>query len=285
MSATNGRRPDDAEADPEEPLDGEPDAELLQARIDALEAENDRLREQYATAQRSRYRKSALGLFVVGGVAALAAFIFPAAADVLFALAAVGAFGGVLTLYLTPERFVPASAAERVYAAYATSESELSAALGLSTTRTYVPTDGEQPARLFIPQHADAPVPAADAITDPLVATAETRGRTLVPTGATLFDAVESTFTGGIADEPRTIADQLADALTEGFELADRVETDLAAGRATFAVSGSAFDEGFDTPPASLIGVGFAVGLDEPVEVELSEAEDAEFAVTVRFDT
>lgn len=280
MSATNGAGPEETS----QPIDEAPDRELLEARIEALEAENDRLRKQYATAQRSRYRKSALGLFVVGGVAALAAFGFPSAADVLFALAAVGAFGGVLTLYLTPERFVPAAAAERVYAAYATSESELAAALGLSTRRTYVPTEGEHPARLFVPQHADAPVPAADAITDPLVATAETRGRTLVPTGATLFDAVESTFTGGIADEPRAIADQLADALTEGFELADAVETDLDAGRATFAVSGSAFEEGFDTPPASLIGVGFAVGLDTPVDVELSEAAEADFAVTVRFD-
>jgi len=252
----------------------------LAARIELLEAENRRLRSEYARARRSTYRKTAIGLAAIGAVAALGGIAFPGSAAVLFSLAAVGFFGALLTYYLTPERFVSATVGEGVYAAVADNGAAIVAELGLSDRRLYVPVDdATRAATLYIPQDEDDPVPAGEALDSVFVAGEDgARGIALRPVGGALFSEFERALAGPLADDPGPLADQLADGLVAEFELADTVDPEASADgtRCTFGVDGSAVDAGdrFDHPVASFLAVGLAAGLDRPVDVEVTPGDD-----------
>ncbi len=247
---------------------------------DELVAENERLRAQYARAKQAEYRRSALGLAGVGGLAALAAVLFPSVRDVLFALAATGGFAAVLTYYLTPERVVPASVGERVYAAWAENAATIAAELGLEGTERYVP--GDAGVRLFVAQ-GEGPVPEE---LDGVFQAEEdgTRGIALRPAGDALFEEFEATLTGGLAERAGPLADQLAEGVAESFELVERADADADAGGATLAVEGSAYGDvtRFDHPVASLFAVGLARGLDKEIEVETVATPDGPAEYVVR---
>lgn len=274
--ATNGATRD---------ADTEPESEVedLRVEVDLLEEENERLRDLYAATNRASYHRSALALAGLGVFAVAGAAVFPAVRTVLLALGAIGLFGGVLTYYLTPEQFVVADVSERIFDAVSTNEAALVADLGLSDDRVVLPAD---PVTLFIPQQSAAPLPKSNAIDGPMVATDDSRGLALTPTGDRLLSEFERTLTGGLAATPAALTTQLTDALTEGFELVDRTAADLDGddGRLTVELYGSVYDDSFDTPPASLLAVGLAVGLETPVWVEQSPANDADFTVTCRWD-
>lgn len=277
---TNGptRRPDGDGADR--------DPSALAAQVDLLAEENRRLRAEYARARRVRYRKTAAGLALVGAVAVLAGLAVPAGREVLFVLGATGLFGGLLTYYLTPERFVAATVGERVVAAHASNHAALIDELGLRRERRYLPgADGVGP-RVYVPQHADATVPADE--TGPIVTEASSRGLLLEPTGAGLYDAFAASAADIDASTPAALAPQLADAVVEQFELARSVEPDVDADRVTFAVADAAFGplDRFDHPVPSLLSVGLAAGLDRPVELSVDAGDDrADWLVTCRWAT
>jgi hypothetical protein len=240
--------------------------------LEALAAENERLRAEYARAKRNEYRRSAVGLAAVGGVAALAALAFPSVRDVLFALAATGGFAAVLTYYLTPERVVAASVGERVYAAWASNATEIAAELGLSDERRYVPvSDGG--VRLFVPQSAGAPTPEPDGV---FQSEEGSRGVALRPAGESLFGEFEATLTGGLAERPGPLVDQLAEGVAEAFELVEGAEGETENGAATLAIEGSAYGDAtrFDHPVGSVFAVGLARGLDETVALEAVETPE-----------
>lgn len=252
------------------------DTEELRAQLALLREENRRLREAHRRTLQTHYRRTALGLAALGGVALAGAALFPDAREVLLALAGVGLFSGLLVYYLTPERFVAASVGDRVYEAYARTGSDLVADLGLTADRVYVPTGDET--RLFVPQHAAYDVPSADDLEGVVVVTddAQRRGVALHPTGGGLYREFERTVTGEPADEPALLAEQLADAVVEGFELADSASAETDAGRVTVGVSGPVYGDvgSFDHPVASFVAVGVASALDVPVELDVSSSDD-----------
>jgi hypothetical protein len=264
--------------------------EELRAQLELVQSENERLRTEYRRAKQVGYRRTALGLGIVGIVAVLGGVLFPAAREVLFVLGAIGVFGGVLTRYLTPGRFVAAETGERVYAAQAETLGALSGQLGLEETAVYVPIDGEPPARLFIPQHAEYSIPDQSTLQQPLVLGKQTdeRGASLVPTGGTLFREFEQSLTGSLGDDPSTVAEQVADSLVEGFELAETTDLsiDAAAGRVTVAVEGAVYSDSaaLDNPLGSLLAVGLAEALSHPVELETTTSGD-ELVLTCRWET
>lgn len=279
----SGERTDAAAADDATPEDDdtpgstEPDRDELAARVTVLAEENRRLREEYVRARRSRYRRTALGLGAVGAVAALGGVAFPDARGVLFALAGTAAFVGVLVAYLTPERFVAATVVDGVYGALAENEAALVDALDLAGEVHYVPGRGPDDVRLFVPVHADGTPPDADELEGPFVladAPGE-RGVAMAPSAARLVSEVRSALGGDLAEEPVRLADQLADAVVEQFELADDATPDVdpAGGRASLSVSGSVLGSvaRFDHPVASLFAAGLAAGLDVPVRVDVEE--------------
>ena len=303
MAADPTDEPDRSADDPERGVERTPGEEReddagreaveeLRARLDLLEAENRALREDRARRFRTRHRRSAAGLAVVGLVATAAALLFPGARNVLFALGATGLFGAVLTYYLSPGRFVSADVGEAAYDAYAGSVEDVIDALGLADARVYVPRGAEtDPVRLFVPQHAAYAVPDRAALDSPFVVTddPDERGVSLRPTGVPLLRELRGALSGSLASEPGTLADQLADGVVEAFELARWARADVEAGRVTLAVGGSAYGgvERVDHPIASLLAVGLAAGLDRPIVVETVAAEDdrADYLLTCRWSS
>lgn len=270
---------------------GEDSVADLTARIDVLREENQRLREEYARARRTRYRRTAIALAVVGAVATLGGVAFPDARTVLLALGGTGVFAAVLTYYLTPEQFISASVGEGVYGALAATEAALVTELGLHDERLYLPgpdAPGETSVRLFVPQRADYELPAPSALGSVFVVTdSETeRGLALHPSGGPLFAEFRRTLSGELSDEPGALAAQLADALVEQFELVRSAtpESDDEGGRVTVAVDGSAYGalDRIDHPVASFLGVGLAAGLDRSVSVETRaiDGDRADYLVT-----
>lgn len=278
--------------------DDQPSVADLRSRVDVLAAENRQLREKFERARRSSDRRTAAALAAVGLVAAAAGVAFPDSRTVLFALAGTGVFAAVLVAGLAPGRSVAADAASAVYDARARHGENLVGDLGLSGEWVYVPTGspgGDDPVRLFVPQHRQYAVPDLEPGHPLVVAPEDDRGAgiAVAPTGVGLYRELRSWSRGEPRSDPRTVADAVADALGDGFGLVESVRADAAAaddgptGRATFGVAGSTFGpvDRFDHPVASLAGVALAADLSVPVAVSVRTAGDdrADFLVTCRW--
>jgi hypothetical protein len=271
---------DGPRADQAEPADRTPDQ--LEARLAMLREEHDRLRREYVRARQSRYRRTALWLGVLGAVAVVAGTFFPDQSTILLALGGTGLFSAVLTYYLTPEQFVPATVGQRIHQATTANQADLIDDLGLQDDRVYVPTpDALTPARLFVPQRSEYEIPALEDLEQLLVVTDEpaTRGVAFRPAGGPLYEEFEATVTGRPATEPDRLATQLADAVVEAFELADSatVDTDregaVVAIRVTEPVYGALDDP--DHPIVSVLATGLAAGLEQPVSVRVRDVDEA----------
>lgn len=251
-----------AEADAADPPEVSA-ADALAVELERLAEENRRLRRAYARSRRARYRRTAAGLVALGGVGLVGGSVFVDTRAVLWALGATGLFGGLLTAYLTPERFIAASVGESVYASLAANGRAIVDELGLTGTRLYLPVEATPPsARLFVPQHAAFDLPGPDRLDERFVTEPEAaRGLVLEPTGAALVE------------------DFVAD-----LELVDEARPEVVEpGRLTLGVSGSAFGDldRFDHPVESFLGVGLAVGLGGPVEVDLVDVESNRYDAVV----
>ncbi|MDG5776175.1 hypothetical protein VB773_02260 [Haloarculaceae archaeon H-GB2-1] len=251
----------------------------LRTRIELLEEENERLREEYARTKQAQYRRTAIALAGLGVLAAVAALLFPASRTVLFALGGTGTFLGVLTYYLSPEQFLPASLGQTVYGALARNESDIVGELGLRDDRLYVPTDSGE-VRLFVPQHADYELPDSATLQDVFLTTENDRARGLAlePTGNALVDEFERAVTGDLDGDAATLATQTSDALVEQFELVDHadVDADPAGGRVTVAVSESAYGplDRFDHPVVSFLASALARDIEHSVIAEVTSDPD-----------
>ena len=267
-----------------------PERAELRTQVELLAEENERLRDSYTRAKQTQYRRTALGLAAVGAVAAAGGVFVPTASTVLFALAGTGLFGGILTYYLTPERFIAADVGRDVYATLADNEAALVGELGLTSARVYVPVpEAEVPVRLFVPHEPDAGLPAPESLTEQsVVADPGTRGLALSPSATRLLDSLEAALRGSLAESPPELAAQLSDALVEQFELVDAADPELDpdGDSCRIAVSGSAYGplDRFDHPVVSLLAAGFARGLSVPVRTEVTTDADGASVVTLRWD-
>lgn len=279
------------EVDDRNDRDEHDDPDVLRAQVRRLDEENRRLRTEYVRARRSQHRRAALGLGLVGAVAIAAAALFPDERTVLLALGGTGTFAAVLTYFLAPGQFVPASVGDRIYGSLAANQSRIATALGLRDDRVYVPfdADGRATARLFVPQREAFEVPRGDDLRGPFVVSENdrTRGLSLSPTGDPLLDELRTTVAGDPATEPGRLGEQVADAVVETFELADSVSVDVEDGRLTAAVGGSAYGDldRFDHPIASLFATALAAQLSTPVELSTRRSDDdrSEFLLTCRW--
>lgn len=129
--------------------DNDLDQEALATQLEILRDENERLREEYARAKQTSYRRAAIALAAIGCFSVLFGIVLNGVRDVLFVLGAIGIFGGVLTWYLTPERVLTVSVNDSLYAAHAANGARLRDELGLQQTPVYTPSvDG---VRLVLP--------------------------------------------------------------------------------------------------------------------------------------
>lgn len=263
----------------------------LSAQLEVLTEENQRLREEYARARRTQYRRTAVALAIVGSLGLLGGALFPDARTVLLALGGAGVFAAVMTYFLTPEQFISAEVGEGVYRALAGTETALVDELGLQDDHIYIPThdaSGGPAARLFVPQHAEYDLPDRSSLDSLFVipTAEEKRGIAIHPTGEQLFDEFERTLSEPLGAEAEVLATQLTDGLIEQFELVRSVTAELDGDgtRVSVAIGGSAYGavNRFDHPVMSFLGVGFAVGLDRAVTVDSTstDGDRAEYLVT-----
>lgn len=274
----------DADTTESESALGGADSTDLRTRLAVLEAENRQLRDEYARARQATYRRTALGLFVVGAVGVLGGLIFADARTVLFALGGTGVFAGVLTYVLTPERFVSARIGARVVQALRADRDAIISELGLAGEPVYVPADD---VRLFVPRRASTPLPAVSALTDLFVIpeSPDRGGVAFHPTGEPLFEEFDASRPRSVDPTPHAVAQAVADALVELFELADGVacDVDTETNRITFEIDGADLGDptGIDHPIPSFLSVGLARMLDASVRVDVREDP---LTITCRYD-
>lgn len=267
-----------------------------------------------------RYRLTGLGLFGLGVLAGVAAYLAPTAGvrEILVAFTGVGLFGAVLTYWIRPGATADADPAARVYAAHAATGAALARDLELADRHVYVPTDaaddGFTPVHLVVPREGAPPEVAArrpvfgvagvetDGGEGNAVEQAPERdeigtvrrerrqwppdatGIALYPTGAALLDTYERRSVGELTDEPTALGEQLATGVVGGLELADAVDAVVEAdeGTATVTVRAPRFGPvtRFDHPVSSFLAVGFAHALDVPVTVGTTETDEGAYRVT-----
>ena len=279
--------PDAASAPGADDADEATETELL-ARIETLEGEVERLQTELSSARRTSYRRSAIGLAVLGGLALAGAGAFPGVRTVLLALGGTGLFGAVLTYYLTPERFVGASVAGGVYAALASNLETITTGLELSDDAVYVPVDGDPAVRLYVPEQPPGVVgvPDPEPLRNTFVVTPEHRGLSLRPTGGSLYAEFDEAA-AAVPRAPGELAAAAGEALVEQFELVDAADPDVdAAGRATLRVTDSAYGpvDRLDHPVASFVATTFAAVLEEPVALEVTDDDTTAYLVTCRWN-
>lgn len=268
----------------------------LANQVEELRAENRRIREAHARTRQRENRRTALGLLAIGLVGIAAGIAFPSARTILFALGATGVFGAVLSFYLSPDRFVPATVGLSAYDSVADIGSGIRKELGLTDVSVYVPVESQSsetraPVRLFVPQSTEYTSPSDEALQSTFVVSADERERgvAFTPTAGRLLMEFERAATDEVSSQPGPLAAQLCDALVEQFELvrSAEAEIDSEANRVTIRVSGGLYPDvaEFDSPVASFLGSGFARGLDESVTVETDRVEggEAEMLVTCRW--
>lgn len=275
---------DESASTAEESVSESDTPEALETRVAVLEAENRQLREEYARARQTTYRRTAVSLFVVGLLGIAGGLVFPEARTVLFALGGTGIFAGVLTYFITPERFISAQIGGRIFETVRADREATIDELGLLGEPVYVP--GET-VRLFVPREADAPLPEPIADLDLFVVPEDptTGGVAFHPTGVPLFEEFTDTLDQSLGTTPQSTAPVIADALVDVFELADSVESavDTDTQRITFEISGAGLGDptAIDHPIASFLAVSLVETLTEPVTVTVTE--DAPLTVTCRY--
>lgn len=251
------------------------------------------VRPRRPTRRRRRYRQVTMALVALGVVTMAAGFALADSSDVLFALAATGLFGAVVTYFLTPGRFVDAAVTEHVFTANATNVVSMLDRIGDRGEPQYVPLQSDEPSgrvELFVPYRSIAAHPLADG-SQSLVADGDTEGVILEPTGSGLLRDFERDMTGDLDSSPESLAVQLADGLTNGFEIARSIDVDVDtdARRGRVSITEPALDDltRFDHPIPSFLAVGFATALNRPITTEVERVDDGEHTfwdVTCRWD-
>jgi hypothetical protein len=268
------------------PETGSLDPEELRAQLDAIQSENQRLREQYAATRQQTYRRTALGLGGVGVLAALTGLLVTSAQQILFALAGIGLFAAVLTWFLTPEQFIPIDIGDAVYEPLAANLDAVAGELGLSKTRIYFETD--RGSRVYVPERASTRLPSKLDSTFVIGDSPMDSGLALQPTGARLVDEFEQSHTGPLPESPRELTTHLIEGLVDGIELATNVDPDVAVDqdRIVFEITEPKLGplSRFDHPVQSFLAVGLTRGLDTPVYIETIETGDEAARIVVRWD-
>lgn len=246
-----------------------------------LREENQRLRAAYRRTRHAQHRRTAYALGVVGIVALAGAIAFHSVRETLLVLAAIGVFGGILTLYLTPDHVLTASVTDAVYGAYAATGASVVSELGLQGDRLYVSADdGSDDVRIFSPKGRRTEVPEeADSVF--LVDDGDPQGIALDATGVRLYQELADQSRLDAAADPDAAIETVADAVVEVFELADAVDVERGSGRVTVTVTEPRPpDVGrFDHPIVSVFAVALVRATGDAVETTARGGGDDTFTL------
>lgn len=248
--------------------------EVLEERNRELRAENEQLRS--VTGPRVTYRQAVILLTLLSAVAAVGAFLYPDARDVLLGLAGTGAFGAILLGMLVQEWFLSASVGRALYDTLQENETRIASRLGIAEASRYVPTDHESlGVRLYLSRSLDDPIPRSESLASTVITVDDHYALLLKPTGSELVNILAQT-NGGLPENVQDAAVVLREAIVDLFELAigtEIVDLEISEGtenRMRARVAGSVLGDAarLDHPIRSFLGVALVRIVDEPVESE-----------------
>ena len=273
--------------DTEPTVEGAPGTPQTALKEDTQKSIDERSRIGTERSSRTTYRRLAVGLGVLGGIAAVGGVIFAGYREMLFAFAAVGLFGGVLAHAFTNDRFVSAKIPEHISSTASVNESVVADELGFRGDRVYVPNGKSPPVTLVIPEDQQHD-PSVDRTLGVRVE-GDARELVLEPLGSGLLRELTEFLVADLASKPDLLAVQLTEGLVEHFELVRDATTtiDPDGGHATIGITDSALGpvDQFDHPIPSFLAVGFATGLDRPVTLDITRGDEPEeWLITCTWD-
>jgi len=238
-----------------------------------------------------RARQSAVGFLVVGLGAVVGGYLRlnSVSGMLLIAVGATFLFGSIAAYTLDTDKHLPLTVHQSVHTDMVANQAALVDEHGLLNTLVYIPrTRSDGHPVLFVPKYPDHTLPRGVELDLMFTGSEADRsaGIALRPLGATLVGRFEAMLAGELSDTPEELAVQLSDGLTEGFELASRVETDVQSDNdvVQFEVTGSIYDrsDGIEDPVQSFLAVGLAKGLGMPVSVESRSTGSTENGYSLR---
>lgn len=223
--------------------------------------------------------KFSLALFTVGAIGLGTAWFVPSERPLLVTIGTIALFSGFLTYSLDTDRLIRAEVARAIYEATDRNHTALVEAFNLSTERVYVPTSDS--VLLYVPADRDVPIPDLSDSSTPQFPGDSTSGLTLVPSGCSLFRIFQENLIGELSEDPQTLAEQIAEGLTDTFEIAWKVQLDLEpeSGQLDVTVIKSIYPPSFDTPPASFIAVALASSLQTIVVMEFETEASGSYRI------
>lgn len=226
------------------------------------------------------HRRGVIAFAVVGILAFAGGYLLPETRSVLVALGGIGIFGAVLLKYLLPARFISAATSESIYTAFSATSAELIETLELHDERIYVPNTTENtPTRLFVPTDPEAEIPESGMPTSLFVYgnDNELAGISVLPIGWLLYREFNDSIQPTTAEEPTQLAEQIADALTNQFELVNKASSEGERGYVVFTINYAAYGpvDRFDHPIPSFSAVTLASELQAPVRIKVMAGERA----------
>jgi len=204
----------------------------LEREIQKLAEENALLRQKYARERRGEFRRSGLALIVFGAFVLVVGTLGYTGTTLssLFVLSGVGTvFVGVLTIFLTPERFVRSEVMHRGLLSSLRAMDGILRDLGLSSSALYLPSTYKGRPLLVIPvseKHFDLQGWLKRPSEGVFVVgkSAEGCGLAFEPLGASLLSLVKDEFRPSLSDEAETISQLMEEVYTHGLDLCDAVE-------------------------------------------------------------
>lgn len=229
---------------------------------------------------------------VAGGVVATETALLSATlGPVLLAVGAVCLVGGVLAWTLFGEQGIPATTARGVYESLSANQESLLAVFELSEKPVYVPTGRDPESE---PRDAVRVLYLADEVTAPETVDADVtvlgggpgkRGVALEPAAGPFLARFHRDLPGEPSDDIDTLADQLADAAVESFDLATSVRTvaDATSPDAVFEISGQRLGSTTrDSPAISFLAAGLAAVLQAPIVLTVDDRDPERTRISCR---
>lgn len=248
----------------------------LESLVDILYTQNQSLRSDYARARHVSHRQTAGALVVVSLIAVLGGIVFPNVRSMLFATGAIGVIGSVMTWYLTPGQTMPTEVTQSICNGAMTTLSDIRSTLGLEATVAYVPVGNR--VRGFLPRHPEFTIPDDAPRSFPRNSDGS-KCFTFSPTGLDLAYEVDQMKTTAEKTGMLAMAEAVAEALTEHYEIADGIEIASNADDPSLNVTVTGSDFGslaqIDNPITSTLACAISLNSENTIIVEPMNNETA----------
>jgi hypothetical protein len=233
---------------------------------------------------KSRFRYATALFAILGTLAGLLTLVAPAFRTLLVAFAGIGLFGALLLWTVTRDRFLSLSTAEAICEPLLRNQTVLTDSLELDGQPWYVPmSDGD--VRLVVPS---SDPDDQEEVREMATLGVGDDGQSLCTNAVGTSLLSETKLPGGSLPEPtHDTLELLADVACSQFELTDTIRrVDDGPGFALVSIEGETFADSdyLEYPVSSLLAVGLAKTLDQPVVISERNVDTATDSAEVQLE-